>query len=80
MNREAQEKLASLLALEPEALSDGDRAFLAARSDYLTDEQKDRYGLTGRATKANVQEAGVEQSAEAESTGEKPVRRNRKAE
>lgn len=40
MNPEAQAELDRILALEPAALSDADRAFLQARRDYLTEEQK----------------------------------------
>lgn len=45
MNDEARAELDRILALEPAALSDADKAFLAARRDYLTEEQKAVYGL-----------------------------------
>jgi hypothetical protein len=46
MNPEAQAKLDELLALEPAALTEEDRAFLMARRSYLTEEQRKAYGLT----------------------------------
>lgn len=46
MNQEAQAELDRILALEPAALTDADKAFLAARRDYLTEEQKAVYGLS----------------------------------
>lgn len=46
MNPEAQAKLDEILAQEPAALTDEDRGFLAARRSYLTEEQRNAYGLT----------------------------------
>jgi hypothetical protein len=40
MNPEAQEELDRILKLNPDQLTSDDVAFLNARRDYLTDEQK----------------------------------------
>lgn len=40
MDKGSRARLAALLAKEPSALSDGDKAFLAARRDYLTADQQ----------------------------------------
>jgi len=52
MNPEAQAKLDELLALEPAALTEEDRAFLAARRSYLTEEQREAYGVSEKPAKA----------------------------
>ena len=46
MNEEARAELDRILALEPAALTEGDRAFLHARRSYLTEEQRVTFGLT----------------------------------
>jgi hypothetical protein len=67
MNQEAQAHLDSLLTREPEALTESDLAFLAARRDYLTEEQQIRYGVTGDTVSASEQEAVTDEpTAEAE--------------
>ena len=51
MNEESQAELDRILAFEPEALTDGDKAFLAARRSYLSEDQQARYGLSEEAKK-----------------------------
>jgi hypothetical protein len=57
MNQEARAELDRILSLEPAALTDADRAFLSARRDYLSEDQKAVYG---------VSEAPVVEASEAE--------------
>lgn len=40
MNEEARAELDRIVAIEPAALTDSDRAFLSARRDYLSEDQK----------------------------------------
>jgi len=43
MNEEAQKELERILALEPEALTEGDVLFLKARSKYVSKEDKKKF-------------------------------------
>jgi hypothetical protein len=45
MNDEARAELDRILALEPAALTDADRAFLSARRDYLSEDQRTVFGV-----------------------------------
>lgn len=44
MNKEAQEYLNSILALEPNCLNDSQVEFIKARVSYLSTEQKEKFG------------------------------------
>lgn len=46
MNEEARAELDRIVAMEPEALTDGEQAFLMARRSYLTEEQRIKFGIT----------------------------------
>jgi hypothetical protein len=46
MNDEARAELDRILALEPQALTEADQAFLMARRGYLSEEQQKVYGVS----------------------------------
>jgi hypothetical protein len=46
MNDEARAELDRILAIEPAALTESEQAFLSARRDYLTEDQRVTFGLT----------------------------------
>jgi hypothetical protein len=68
MNDEARAELDRILALEPAALSDADKEFLAARRSYLTEEQKVVFAavldedVSSDEASADADENAVEQS------------------
>lgn len=78
MNQEAREHLDSILALEPEALTEAQTEFLKARRDYLTEEQKERYGLTEATERAEETSADVEDTSTEEAEAPR-ARRGRRA-
>jgi hypothetical protein len=45
MNEEARAELDRILALEPAALTDADKAVLSARRDYLSEDQRTVYSV-----------------------------------
>jgi hypothetical protein len=54
MNDEARAELDRILALEPAALTESDRAVLQARRDYLTEEQQNVYGVSDESSSETV--------------------------
>lgn len=90
MDQESQKMLDQILAKEPAALTDEDKAFLRARSSYLNEEQNAVYAEV----LAEGQEINSEQSSEPEpevdpeseqqtdqgeeTTAEQPAKRGRK--
>lgn len=54
MDKASRERLEAIMAVDPNAVTDGDRAFLNARRDYLTADQRADYGITGEAGTAEA--------------------------
>lgn len=46
MNDEARAELDRIVAMEPEALTEADKAFLMARRSYLSEEQRIKFDIT----------------------------------
>lgn len=51
LDKASRERLEFLLGTEPTGVSQGDKEFLVARRDYLSDEQKKDYGVTAPVAK-----------------------------
>lgn len=65
LNREAREKLETLLKTEPSSLTQADIDFLKARADYLSDDQKKMLKEFDTAKKEEVKEEADEAKAKA---------------
>jgi hypothetical protein len=76
MDQESRKMLDEILAQEPAALTDADKAFLRARSSYLNEEQRSVYA---EVLAEGQESASTEQTSE-ESEAEQPkARKARKA-
>lgn len=69
-NREEREKLETLLKTEPTALTQADIDYLKARSEYLSDEQKEMLKKFDTAKKEEAKEEAAEAKAEAKKKSE----------
>jgi hypothetical protein len=84
MNEEAKAELDRILALSPEEVTESERAFLQARRSYMTEDQRNVFGVTDTLSKpetasdAHVADAGVE-AVEPASPAPSSVRRVRRA-
>jgi hypothetical protein len=72
MNKEAQAILDSILAKDLSAVTSSDLEFLRARQSYLTDEQKEKYGLVEVKTPETEQEKTEVKEPEATVEPESP--------
>lgn len=51
LDRATAQRIEALMGSEPSQLTEGDHAFLTARRDYLTADQRKDFGITGKVTK-----------------------------
>jgi hypothetical protein len=72
MNDEAKKELDRILAMEPAALTESEKAFLSARQDYLSDQEKTLFGIT-------EPEEATEPLSDKEPTEAKPAKRAKPA-
>lgn len=85
MDQESQKMLDQILAKEPAALTDEDKAFLRARSSYLNEEQQAVYSevLAQRqefnSEPLNEPEPSTDSAQSEEATEEQPVKKSNKS-
>ena len=76
MDQASRQMLDEILAKEPAALTDADKAFLRARSDYPTEEQRSVYAEVLAQGQESV---SLEQASEESEAAHPKTRKGRKA-
>lgn len=71
LDRASRERLENLLGVEPTHLTDGDRAFLTARKDYLTADQRKDFGIKGKVNLENIEQPEESETGENANAGTK---------
>lgn len=78
LNTQDKQMLDAILAMDPNAISDDQRAVLRARRSYLTEEQTIKFGIKeSKPAKETADEAST--ADEQPVAPEKPAKRSRKA-
>ncbi len=77
MDEQSKKMLDEILAQEPAALTDADKAFLRARRSYLTEEQRHVYAEA--LSEQQEAEQANETSEESEAAEQPRIRRGRKS-
>lgn len=58
LDRATAQRIEALMSSEPSQLTEGDHAFLTARRDYLTADQRKDFGITGKVAKVDEDAGG----------------------